>query len=63
MLILSRSKGEAIIIDHNIKVSLLNSNKKRALIGVEAPSSVDISRAEIYQSKEKLSEDNNTNNQ
>jgi carbon storage regulator len=51
MLVLSRCKGESIIIDDEITVSLLSSNKSRAVIGIDAPNSVTVFRKEVYKLK------------
>jgi len=64
MLVLSRSKGESIIIDDNITVSLLSSNKSRAVIGIEAPNSITVFRKEAYKKfLTDSSEKNNIENQ
>jgi carbon storage regulator len=60
MLVLSRCKGESIIINDNITVSLLSSNKTRAVIGIEAPDSVTVFRKEVY--KKNLTDSSEKNN-
>ncbi|MTI80214.1 MAG: carbon storage regulator CsrA [Firmicutes bacterium] len=49
MLVISRKKGEAINIGHNIKVVVVNYNKDTVKVGIDAPKDIDIYRAEIYQ--------------
>jgi carbon storage regulator len=48
MLVISRKKGQAINIGHNIKIVVVDNKKDTVKIGIEAPSDVDIYRAEIY---------------
>jgi len=63
MLVLSRCKGESIIINDEITVSLLSSNKSRAVIGIDAPRSVTIFRKEVHKKNSTDSaEKNNSKN-
>ncbi|MEC0207168.1 carbon storage regulator CsrA [Paenibacillus lautus] len=48
MLILSRSKGQKIIINDNIILSVIEVSGDQVRIGLEAPSNVMIYREEIY---------------
>ncbi|MBU5349288.1 carbon storage regulator CsrA [Paenibacillus lautus] len=48
MLILSRSKGQKIIINDNIVLSVIEVSGDQVRIGLEAPSNVTIYREEIY---------------
>lgn len=48
MLILSRNKGQKIIIDHNIVISVVEVSGDQVRIGIEAPAHVSIYREEIY---------------
>ena len=52
MLILSRDVGQSIIIDGNIKVTILEKGRDRRSgqirIGIEAPKGVVINREEIH---------------
>lgn len=48
MLILTRKIGESIIIDDNIQVKIVDVQGGQVRIGIEAPSSIDIYREEIY---------------
>ncbi|NLJ99315.1 MAG: carbon storage regulator CsrA [Tissierellia bacterium] len=50
MLILSRKKGESIIIDGNIEVKILAIEDGRVSIGIDAPRDMDIFRQELYKS-------------
>ena len=49
MLILTRKQSESIIINDDIKVTVLNENHGQVKLGIEAPEDVKIWREEIYQ--------------
>ncbi|GIO92584.1 carbon storage regulator CsrA [Paenibacillus lactis] len=49
MLILSRNKGQKIMINDNIVLSIIEINGDQVRIGIEAPSNVTIYREEIYE--------------
>ena len=48
MLILARKKGESIIIDDNIEISIVEIKGDQVKIGINAPRSVKIFRHEVY---------------
>jgi carbon storage regulator len=48
MLILSRRKGESIIIGDNIEISVIDVQGDIIKIGIDAPRSVSVHRKEIY---------------
>lgn len=48
MLALSRKKGESIIIDNNIEVTVLEIKGDQIKIGIKAPKSVPVYRKEIF---------------
>jgi carbon storage regulator len=48
MLILTRKKGEKIIIDHTIEITVLTSSKKHIQLGIRAPQHIPIYRHELY---------------
>jgi carbon storage regulator len=48
MLVLSRKKGESIILQDNIEITILEVNADTIKIGIQAPKEVDIVRKEIY---------------
>ncbi len=48
MLVLSRRPGEEIIINGNIKVTVVSVKGDRVRIGVEAPEDVTVDRAEVH---------------
>lgn len=49
MLVLSRKKGESIIIDGQIEVKVIAVAGEVIKLGIEAPKSVSIHRQEVYQ--------------
>ena len=48
MLALSRKKGEALIINNNIEVTILEIKGDQVKIGIGAPKEVPIYRKEVY---------------
>ena len=56
MLILSRKKGESIIIDENTEITILEVSGDKVRIGVNAPKEVTVLRSEL-----KKTEDENKN--
>ena len=48
MLALSRKKGEALVINNNIEVTVLEVKGDQVKIGISAPKEVPIYRKEIY---------------
>lgn len=48
MLALSRKKGEAIILNNNIEISVLEVKGDQVKIGIHAPKDVSIYRKEVY---------------
>ena len=48
MLILTRKKGERIMIGDNIFITLIEIKGKQARIGIDAPKNLKINREEVY---------------
>lgn len=48
MLVLSRKSGESIVIQNNIKITVLEISGNQVKLGFEAPDYVPIYREEIY---------------
>lgn len=48
MLVLSRKVGDAIVIDDNIEIKVLETHQGEVKLGISAPKSVVILRKEIY---------------
>lgn len=48
MLVLSRKKGESVIIQDEIEITVLGVEGDTVRIGISAPKNVDIFRKEIY---------------
>ncbi|QDH20852.1 carbon storage regulator CsrA [Saccharibacillus brassicae] len=49
MLVLSRKKGETIVIQDNIEVTVIAVEGETVRIGIQAPKQVDIFRKEVYE--------------
>ena len=49
MLILTRNQNESIVIDDDIKITILGTKGNDVKIGIEAPDDVEIWREEIYE--------------
>ena len=52
MLVLTRKIGEQIIVADNIRISVIEVGPGRVKIGIEAPKSISVDRAEIYEKKQ-----------
>lgn len=48
MLALSRKKGEAIVINNNIEITVLDVKGDQVKIGIVAPKEVPVYRKEVY---------------
>ncbi|MBQ7954133.1 MAG: carbon storage regulator CsrA [Lachnospiraceae bacterium] len=48
MLALSRKKNEAIIINNNIEISVLEVKGEQVKLGISAPKEVPVYRKEVY---------------
>ena len=47
MLVLSRRLGESIIIDGNIKITVLVCDRGQVRIGIDAPKDINVVRSEL----------------
>lgn len=52
MLVLSRKRGESVVIGNDVTVTVLEVRGDRVKLGFSAPGEVPIHRAEVYQSIE-----------
>lgn len=48
MLILTRRVGETIVIDDDIRVTVLGVKGNQLRLGIEAPTDIEVHREEIY---------------
>jgi carbon storage regulator len=48
MLIFSRKLEESIVINNNVKITIIDIGENRVKIGIEAPRDVPVHRTEIY---------------
>lgn len=57
MLVLTRKKGQALMIGHDIELSIIDIQGDQVRIGITAPKNVPVHRKEIYEEirKENLS--------
>ena len=51
MLVLSRQRGEAVVIAEGIRVSVVTISRNRVRLAIEAPRHVAVDREEIYRAK------------
>lgn len=49
MLVLSRKKGEKIVIGDNIVITIVDIRGDKVRLGIEAPREVDVHRREVYE--------------
>lgn len=50
MLVLSRKKDQSIIINNNIKIIVVEIQKDKIRLGIEAPKEIPVHREEIHKS-------------
>lgn len=48
MLALSRKKGEAIIVNNNVEITILEVKGDQVKVGISAPKEVPVYRKEVY---------------
>ncbi|MFQ5714612.1 MAG: carbon storage regulator CsrA [Candidatus Scalinduaceae bacterium] len=48
MLVLTRKLGQSVVIDHNIKVTVIGIGKQQVKLGVDASRNVIVHREEVY---------------
>lgn len=48
MLALTRKKGESIVVDNNIEISILDIRGDQVKVGISAPKEVPVYRKEVY---------------
>ena len=54
MLVLSRKENETIVIDGNIRVTIIHCGRGKVKLGIQAPDHVSIMRAELEQRDERV---------
>lgn len=57
MLALSRKKNEALIINNNIEITILEIKGEQVKIGITAPKEVPIYRKEVYAQIQKVNQE------
>lgn len=48
MLVLSRKKGESIVVSENIRITVVEVRGDKIRLGIEAPKDVPVHRSEVY---------------
>ncbi|SFQ42208.1 carbon storage regulator, CsrA [Lachnospiraceae bacterium XBB1006] len=61
MLALTRKKGEALVLNNNIEITILEVKGDQVKVGIQAPKDVSIYRKEIYLQIQKENEAAMTN--
>ena len=56
MLVLSRKKNEAIVINNDISIVVIEIRGDKVRLGVEAPSNVPVHRKEVYEAIQRENE-------
>lgn len=56
MLVLSRKIGEQIVINDNIRITVVEIKGNKIRIGIDAPSEVRVDRAEIHERRQEFVE-------
>jgi carbon storage regulator len=56
MLVLTRRPGEEIVIDGNIRLTVVSVEGDRIRLGIEAPPSVVVDRQEIHERRKRSSD-------
>ena len=51
MLVLTRRKGEAVVIDDRVRVSVISLSRNRVRLAIEAPKDIVVDREEIHNAK------------
>ncbi|MBR3306639.1 MAG: carbon storage regulator CsrA [Lachnospiraceae bacterium] len=57
MLALSRKKGEALIINNNIELTILDVKGDQIKLGISAPREVPVYRKEVYEQIQQANKD------
>lgn len=57
MLVLTRRPGEQIVIDDNIRLTVISVKGDRIRLGIEAPPSVVVDRQEIHERRQHAPEE------
>lgn len=53
MLVLDRKNKETIVVDGNIRFTILEIRRDSVRVGVQAPKHIDVDREEIWEAKRK----------
>ena len=53
MLVLSRKKSQVIVIDPDIRITLVEIRGDKCRIGIECPKEIRVDRLEVHQARER----------
>lgn len=56
MLVLTRRVGESIVIDGNIRLTVVEAKGGRIRLGIDAPPNVPVDRLEIHQRRQQFAD-------
>ncbi len=62
MLALTRKKGETIVINDDIEITVLGTNGDQVKIGISAPKHIPVFRKEIYEQIQNENKESTKNN-
>ncbi len=62
MLALTRKKGETIVINDNIEITVLGTNGDQVKLGISAPKNIPVFRKEIYEQIQQENKESVKNN-
>lgn len=53
MLVLTRTRGENVIIANNIKIEVIHIGDGKVKLGIDAPAYIEVNRGEIQEAKDR----------
>ncbi len=54
MLVLTRNVGEKIVIDNNIRITIISVKGGKVRLGIEAPDDIRVDREEVHERRAEL---------
>jgi carbon storage regulator len=61
MLVLSRKKGEAIVVDTKTLITVVEIHGNKVVLGIEAPAEVPVHRREVTEAIQREEQDDDPN--
>ena len=59
MLVLSRKKGESIMIGDDIEITIVDIRGDKVRLGIVAPATIPVHRKEVYEAIQRENKENN----